>query len=243
MVLGGILYGQKKLPFHYKKFGTKISFEEIDNNNFLYTRENENDSIQKTLLSKVRNVYICPVEPVNLPKEICHNFLIEFEKNVFLNAGMKQKIYLNFPIEIGVFLKNKSNYELIDVFSYNSPKYSLYGDPHSGILCRYYKSPVYHKKSQTDIYKEGILTLNLENSYSESVEINKVLFNALGMKIYFNENSVEMNAKIKIADKTMAETEFVSDVSQKDKQKAIELFATRRLAITTSKAVMMEGLI
>ena len=56
-------------------------------------------------------------------------------------------------------------------------------------------------------YAEGILELTLRNTTSEWVSISKAIFNAYGMKLYY-EDSVFMKAHMDILSKNTAETSF-----------------------------------
>lgn len=234
------MFGKKKIPFQIEKNGTKLQIVSHGEKKFLYQREMNETKIQKTLLTNAEEVLICPIEPVMLPKEISNHLLIELEDPIFLQANLKQKVYLQFPIEIGVFLKHDADPELIDVFSYITPEYSLYGDPRSGVICRYCKSSVYYEKPVTEFLKYGIISVLLENNHSHFVQINQILFNAFGMKIFYDERTIEMKAKMKITDKTMAETDFISRIS--GLKKSQEIITQKKLSISSTKALMLEGI-
>jgi len=61
---------------------------------------------------------------------------IKLKRKIKPNAV--ETIYLKFPIEIGVFAKDGGKVTVVDVFTFDKPKYTLYGNPKSDVVCRWF---------------------------------------------------------------------------------------------------------
>lgn len=110
------MYGYHNAPLKFEYDEFTLSCTNLDGV-FLYKRDNtnDNDNIEKIIHKEDCNLLINPIEPVNLPKKITSLLLIEFTKSIFISPSSIKKIYLTFPIEIGVFISdNKDNYEVLD---------------------------------------------------------------------------------------------------------------------------------
>ncbi len=239
-----MVYGSYKLPFKlsHKKFSIEV--EKLGKNAWTYKRscESYEETIKQISGSSVE-VVVNPVEPVNLPSEITSFLLIELENELVLAPKENTKVFLTFPIEIGIILKQKENYRVLDIFSFLSQKYTLYGSVRTGKVCRYWKSRVYFKRPKTNPLEEGVLELDIKNSTHEWVSISRAVFSAWGMKIFYSKNLVSMRAVMKIINKDVAETSFVEEPLEKGMKKSIEIYMARKIILPfASKFVMEEGL-
>ena len=135
------MYGYYVPPFSVEKEGISISVENTGEQ-WIYRRTLGTDKVEKLILGDGKHLIINPVEPLNTPKEITPNLLIEFEKTLLLAGGAKKKIFLTFPIEIGVFISDKDdkNLQLLDVLSLARQKFTLYGEVSNGVICKHWKS-------------------------------------------------------------------------------------------------------
>src|ERR1035437_5806461 len=91
----------------YSNYNPPFSLEKIEAQ-WIYKRTLGTDLVEKLILEEGKFI-INPVKPLNTPKEITQNLLIEFEKMLFLSAGTRKTIFLTFPIEIGIFISDKGN--------------------------------------------------------------------------------------------------------------------------------------
>ncbi|MGE4494821.1 MAG: DUF432 domain-containing protein, partial [Methanosarcina sp.] len=119
--------------------------------------------MEKLVLGDRKRIIINPVEPLNTPKEITPNLLIEFEKTVLLAGGEKRQIFLTFPVEIGVFISDigDKNPQLIDVLSLSRQKFTLYGEVSNGVVCKHWKSRLYSVSPDLNPLQEGVMELTL----------------------------------------------------------------------------------
>ena len=202
-----------------------------------YLKQKE-ESVEKILASDTGRIIVNPIEPINLPKEVTKYLEIEFEP-VVVEPDSHRKIYIKFPIEIGVFATTKKSINILDIFSLNNPKYSLYGPPYSGVICRWYKSEVFPDIPKTDMLKEGVIELHLHNLTGEWVEIKRVVFESYGMKIYYGD-FVSMVANMRILSKVVAETSFVNRPIKKGMKESLKLHTARRIPVVEKMGFLME---
>ncbi|HWQ44908.1 MAG TPA: DUF432 domain-containing protein [Methanosarcina barkeri] len=202
------MYGYYVPPFSVEKEGISISVENTGEQ-WIYRRTLGKDEVEKLILGDGKHLIINPVEPLNTPKEITPNLLIEFEKTLLLAGGAKRKIFLTFPIEIGVFIsdKDEKNLQLLDVLSLVRQKFTLYGEVSNGVICKHWKSKICSTSPSPSPLQEGVLELTLRNASSDWASISKVVFSAYGMKLYY-DNDVLMKAHMDILNRNTAETSF-----------------------------------
>ncbi|MDD4255448.1 MAG: DUF432 domain-containing protein [Methanofollis sp.] len=231
------VYGTYDLSFRYEKDGLDLSIEPEDGK-YLYRRTLNGQKKTRTILSSGGRLIINPVEPLNLPKEICRNLLVEFEP-LSIEPGAEQTVYLTFPVEIGVFVAGRGNLELLDIFSWNSQKYTLYGSSEKGVIARWWPSTTHSSPPDLDPLKEGLLSLEISNTTREWVKVSKVVLDSFGMKIYYGD-LVSVQAWMRVLSTMVAETGFYDRSAREGQKKAVELFAVRGLAGVERQRFLMD---
>lgn len=225
------MYGHYNPPFSVEQEGIVISVTKIGEQ-WIYRRTLGADNVEKIILGDEKRLIINPVEPLNTPKEITPNLLVEFEKILLLAAGAKRKIFLTFPIEIGVFIADKGdkNLQLLDVLSLVRQKFTLYGEVSNGVICKHWKSQIYSISPSPNPLQEGVIELTLRNASSDWASISKVVFSAYGMKLYY-AGDVFTRARMDILNKNTAETGFeLQYLSGELKSSPLKDFKTRKEA-------------
>ncbi len=246
-------------PFNLEIEDTFITVE-IQDDNLIYRRffreeEKQEDNLivnslfkEKELaeilvLNNESDILINPIEPVNIPKTLTSFLLIEFTCPVMIGPGDRKKIYLTFPVEIGVFVKNKEDeYEIIDMFTFSRVKFTLYGSHTQGLICKHWESDVFTKAPETDILREGYIELDIINDSSTTMEIKQTVFNAYGMKIYYGDDRLTMKASLRIINKLLAETDFSTYPTTSRFKRSMELYTSRKLTLSRTKGIMEFGL-
>ncbi|SDF25896.1 hypothetical protein SAMN04488589_0145 [Methanolobus vulcani] len=230
-------------PFTTEAEDTKIIVEK-QGDDLIYKRLfRGKEEKELVLLNNDGDITINPIEPVNLPEAITSFLLIEFKRSAIIRSGDKKKIYLKFPVEIGVFISDKSgNHEVIDIFTFNKVKYTLYGSHTQGIICRHWESDIYTDEPDTEKLYEGFIELDIANESNHQMEITNAIFNAYGMKIYFGDKRLGMKASMKIINKLLAETDFSTYPTTSRFKRSMELYTARKLAITSTKGIMEFGI-
>jgi hypothetical protein len=235
------MFGCYDIPFELEKEGIALSLEQ-EGKGLVYRSACAGARLEKVLLAETGKVFINPIEPLNKPKELTSNLLIEFEKTLLIEPEATRKIFITYPIEIGVLISTKAAVEVLDIFTLVRQKLTLYGDPRSGVICKYWMSNVYSSVPSINPLHEGIIELSITNTTKEWVTVTKAIFNAYGMKIYYRDDLVAMKASMKIMHGSIAETDFVDAPLESGMNKSLELYNVRKLAVTTTKFIMEAGL-
>jgi hypothetical protein len=235
------MFGIHDLPLYLEQNGISLSAE-LKRKNILYQRKYLDDNVNKIIMADHEKLLINPVEPVNTPKKLSSHLFIDFENILIVKPKETRKIYLTFPIEIGVYIFAKGNTPILDIFALTKQKFVLYGDPRNGVLCKYWKSPILDEKTLPNPIQEGIMELTLSNQGTEWVEVKKAIFNAYGMKLYYHNQIVSMKASMKLKGANLAETDFENRPLEKNMQKSLEIYTHRMLSVSLDKFVMEFGL-
>lgn len=236
------MLGSYRSPFNIEIEGVSLSVEKHEDS-LIYRRWGNLGSTERLLLKGPCNFLLNPIEPVNMPKRLTHFLLVNFKQTLIIEPGTTKKVYITFPIELGVFVsQGREDFEIIDIFSFARLKYTLYGAPSNGIICRYWESDVSLSPPDTDPWHTGYIDLRIVNDTEHMAEISKSLFNAYAMKIYYEENKVVMKAVMKVQSRKLAETEFIHCPGKGRFKKAMELYVSSKLRVSGSKCVMEYGL-
>jgi hypothetical protein len=233
-----MIYGEHR-TFSYNSEELKINISEAKEA-YIYRRECNNEKVERLISSKSSRVIVAPVEPVNKPAEVTNYLEIDFSRSVFIEPQGRNKVFLKFPIEICVFLSDNKKISVLDVFTLTKPKYTLYGTPRTGIICRWYKSDVYTSIPEIDPLREGVIELEIKNELNEWVEVAKIVFDAYDMKIYYNGGMVSMRGEMRIISKVAAETKFNDEPLMGEQKRSIDLYTAKALPMIERKGFFME---
>ncbi len=233
------MFGVVKGPFRETFGNTEVVFKPTQNKAF-YRRTNPDEEVKKWLFMKKGNIVIQPVEPLSVPKNVAKHLLIEFEEPIFIEPKVTGRFYLKFPIDIGVFASVNKKYRPFDVFTGGAPKYTLYGNPKTGVICRHHKTPVSLTKPTFEPMLEGIMSLKISNKDDECAEINKAVFCGYTMKMYYKGDLVTINATMDIVNQGLAQTGFVKQ-RIKGFNSGVELILASKLQRITPLYSMEEG--
>jgi len=232
------VFGQYERGFSYTDPEINIR---IDDTGTLpeYQRECGESVIKKYLAAGYDAIHVHPVEPVNLPQEITHYLEISFPPIVLPPAANK-KIYLTFPVEIGVFFEQHKEMNLLDIFSLVPTKFSLYGLPSTGIITRWYQSGIFSDIPKTDMHREGVLELTLINFSAATADVSRAVFDSYGMQLFYGDR-VSMTATMEIVSPLIASTTFTGIPPEGCPNRSIDLYTARKFAIGPQKSFFMES--
>lgn len=236
-----IMFGSYDIPLKIEHGMFSISIEKAGKL-YYYKREAFYGTEEKVLLFDDAKIILNPIEPVNRPKEITSFLLIEFENPFVVGPGTSKPVYVKFPVEMGIFISNYKKFEILDVLSLVKQKFTLYGDPARGMICKYWKSVVYPDIPEADPMMEGIMEIKIENMTSRWIELTKAVFNAYDMRIYYNQDMVSMRSRMKITGEQIAETIFYDSPLSNDMKKSIERYTAGKVSVMGPKFVMEGGL-
>jgi hypothetical protein len=235
------MFGSYEVPLSITQEKIALSIKK-EEETLRYKRECNGEKVEKVLLTDGGKILVNPVEPVNKPKELTPYLFIELGSLVVVEPKSTQTVFLKFPIEIGIFISKNENFEVLDILSLMKQKFTLYGDPRNGFICRYFKSEVHSTLPRVDPICEGVLELTMTNTTPNWVDVTKAIFNAYGMKIYYNDHMVSMKANMKIRGNQIAENDFVDAPLEPDMKKSLELYTARKLLVTGTKFTMELGI-
>ena len=236
------MYGSYSLPATIESDGISVAVER-QGSALAYRRAIGGDRAEKLLLgSGTGTIVVNPVEPLNLPQELTPYLYLDFQRPVALAAKACRTVYATFPVEIGIFLQEHGEFEILDVVSLARQKYTLYGDPRNGILCRYWSTPVETEAPAPHRLREGVFELKLANATGSWVEVTKAVFSAYGMKIFYNDLFVGMRGEMEVTGASTAQTDIKDSFPGHDMRKSLELYTARKLVVLFPKFVMADGI-
>ena len=228
------------------EFGVTLDFDGVkiesfqENGLYIYRRQSQEQEVRK-VISFASRLLVNPTEPVRLPKEVTHYLLIELQEPVLLAPGHELTFYATFPVEFGIYVAGRKNVELIDAFTLTNPKYTLYGTPKDGVICKWWSSGVHSSIPEVDPKVEGVMKIDIKNICDDWVEVRNLVFDAYHMKIYYGDYA-SMHAAVKVINTKVAETSFMERPIAAGLKKAVEVFSPGKLAAMRKAFVMEWGL-
>jgi len=235
------MFGTHDIPVEFREGEISVSLHR-EQDVLIYHRECLGDACDKRMFSKAEKILMVPTEPVTQPKAITPYLFIKFDKTLLLEPESNARIYVTFPVEIGVFASGGGKPQFIDGFTLAEKKFTLYGEPSTGKICRYWNSDVHTTIPDVDGLREGIMELNIQNTDTDWVEVKKAVFNAYGIKIYYDPGMVSMKSTMKLRPGDTAETSFESSPIKAGMKKSVERYALKKISVATGKFVMEHGL-
>ena len=220
------MFGEFSPPYTFERDGLSLSLE-MREGHYQYTRNLAGELSEKAISVGLSRLLVHPVEPFNTgPARVAH-LELEFPP-LILEAGATETFFLTFPIEVGVFVEGLRETEILDMFSVERPKYSLYGSPHRGIITRFARSGRHRDIPPVDGGREGVLKLAIRNSLSEWTPVSRLVMNEAEIHLYVSEFAAMM-AMMRITGKEMAEVTGVDRALKGGMSRAHDLFTARRI--------------
>lgn len=187
---------------------TEIKIQRVGENAFSYFRkDSEEKIIEKMIPSKSNDlkIEIAPIRPLNYPARRTGYVFLKFDKEIYLSENSAASIFVHCPIEIGLFLIHDSHRESLDWFTCNplNSRFGLYGQPDTGILCKYSKVSLATDFSDSIPYVEGVMKIIIENNLKTGQTVSKVIFPITDNSIFY-ENSKSIIDGIKVTLKKRA---------------------------------------
>jgi len=232
------VYGSSQYPFN-RQFGPVSVSIEPSGNFSLYRRVQPGRTVEKVIGNREGTVVVNPVEPVHLPGEVTGMLELHFTP-ISLEPESSCKIYLKFPVEIGVFLQGRGDgFDVLDIFSLARPRFSLYGTPERGLITRHADTRVYDQVPATDPLEEGVMALSVKNSSRSWVEVSRAVFDHRNMHLYHGE-MVAMTAQMEVFSREVAETRILARAPAEGMQASVRLFSAGKSFIPEIPLFLME---
>jgi len=236
------MFGSYQVPLEIIEDDLSVSITK-ERGNLIYRRDCFGDSTQKRILGADAKILINPIEPLTLPKRITDRLFIEFKEELVVKPDSSEQIFLKFPLEIGIFISSDNeDFKILDVVSLTKQKYTLYGDPKNGMICKYWMSDIYSSIPDADHLLEGILKLNIKNSTNNWLDVNKVVLHGNIMKIYYNSYMVSMALDMNIIGSDIAEISSLKTPLKGEMNRSRECFVPRTIPGVPIKFTMGWGI-
>lgn len=182
-----------------------LRIEKIGENVFSYTRKDSEDNIiEKVIPTKSHDLTIelTPIRPLNFPAKRTNYLYLDLETPVFLSKDATATVFIQCPIEIGVFLLHDGHKDSLDWVTCDpiNSRFSLYGPPESGTLCKYAKCKVVESYEDSIPFVNAVLKVNLKNELDIGHSISSVIFPISGNSIYYKNSQAiidSLNAVLK----------------------------------------------
>ncbi|MDD1659454.1 MAG: DUF432 domain-containing protein [Methanomicrobiales archaeon] len=241
------MFGEFSPPYTFEMDGLSL-FLEMKEGHYLYRRDLAGNQVEKAISVGLSRLLVHPVEPFYTGSETAGHLELEFPP-LIIEAGATETIFLTFPVEIGIFVEGLRETEILDVFSVNRPKYSLYGSPHRGIITRFARSARHREPPTVDGTREGVLKLAIRNSLSEWTRVSRVVMDEAEIHLYVAEFAA-MLAMMRITGREAAEVTGVDRPLKGGMRRAHDFFTAKKiLRLGTSprfpgverKGFLMEG--
>jgi hypothetical protein len=234
-------YGYYLFSPFYKNESFELIFQKL-NSFYQYQRDVANLDSSKQIISipEITKIYVQPSEPFAQGLDTTF-LLLKLREPLHLLPESSLNGYVSFPLSLSLFVSDKEDkIHHIDTFSILKPKLALYGNPHNGIICRYWETSFSSEIPDEKLFSTGILELNINNPTSSKVEVSQLVLNFSYMEIYFKPTTCKTSARVKIISDKFAETEFITPSGLDGYEKSIDLIPTKIL--TSSKYLMEFGL-
>ena len=238
-----LFYDKYKIPCNIEHEALSISVVQ-EGESLRYHRECAIETTEKMLMARSGSIFFNPVEPVNKPKEITPFFHVQFEQSLTIKPRETHEIMVTFPVEIAcIFIAEDQSFTVIDIFALTNQKYTLYGTPKSGMICRDWESRVYTTAPPSpDPLREGVMRLSVRNTTPRWVEVTQSVFSANEMKIFYDRSTVCTEAYMKVLSETTAETGFSNTPPENHLKRSVELLASKKAIMTGTKLLMEDGI-
>ena len=175
----------------------EIIITKMSDSSIQYSRQNNSGKKLKKIIN-VQNLKdpefeLCPVFPIHTPAQKTRDFVfLRMKNNYQIGAKSSSIIDLQFPIEIGFFIKRNDNIkERIDVIACEPKhaRFALYGDPQKGTLCKFANVDLANDQNTTKyVYSE--ISVSIHNELPKEISIGKFVFPISYNKMYYDESHV-----------------------------------------------------
>ena len=180
-----------------------IAIKRIDRHTFSYFREDiQGNTTEKIIPIDTDNlgVEVAPIRPLNYPARRGNHVFLQFDKEVYLRDKSIINIFVECPIEIGVFLVHGSNRDSLDCITCDpaNSRFALHGSTDTGFLCKYADTVVRTSESfDNTAYLKAVMRITMENQLNSDQVVSKVVFPVTDNSIYY-KNSESVIDSIKV---------------------------------------------
>ena len=174
---------------------TKIKITKIFDSSIRYIRKSNSPDKKLEKIIAIQNTnpefVLCPVFPIHTPVQKTRDFVFLRLKNSYqMGARSSSTLSLQFPIEIGFFIKRNEVLERIDAFTCEpkNARFALYGNPQKGDLCKFAKVDLANEQNITR-YAYSKISVSIQNELSKEISIGKFVFPISYSKMHYDKSN------------------------------------------------------
>ena len=174
---------------------TEITIEKKEDRFSYYRKNSENKELKKSIPGKKDKIRIeiAPILPLNLPAKKTNELMfLRLEESIFVKKNSTASIFVQFPVEIGVFVVNSDNSkDFFDCFTCEPmhSRFALYGTPENGKLCMYGKVALLEESEKPEPYIFAKMKVTITNKLNKGASVGKLVFPLTHHNIYYRDNT------------------------------------------------------
>lgn len=188
-------YGMHEIQDYTELFFpcVEVRIEKLAPKAFSYTRKDAEGNIIEKIIpnkSETLSIEVSPIRPLNHPARRTNYVFLKFEKEVFLSQGTAAEIYVQCPIEMGIFIADGDKRNSLDWFTcdpYHS-RFGLYGAVDTGVLSKYYQSQIVESQTDSNTYINCVMKITMENLLDGGYTVDKAVFPITDHNLYYKDN-------------------------------------------------------
>jgi hypothetical protein len=226
LIGSSLVFGEFSAPYRYEGGGLSLSLE-MREGHYEYRRELAGEQVVKSISVGLSRLLVHPLNPFPLDFNAASHLEVEFPP-LIMEAGATETIYLTFPIEVGVFVEGLRETEVLDIFSADPPKFSLYGPPRRGVITRFARSRRQREIPAVDGLRDGILKLSIQNTLNEWAGVSRVVMHEADIHLSMGEFA-GMVAMMRITGRGVAEVQGIDRPLKGGMRRAHDLFTAKRI--------------
>jgi hypothetical protein len=220
------VFGEFPPPYRFERDDLSLSLE-MREGHYQYRRDLAGSRVGKDISAGLSRLLVHPVEPFYSGPETAGHLEIEFPA-LIIEPEATETIFLTFPVEIGVFVEGIRTTEILDAFSWDPPKYSLYGSPHRGFVTRFAWSDRYREPPTVDGARKGVLKLTIRNMVPDWAKVSRVVMDSPEMHLY-SSDFAGLVAVMRIVGREAAEITGIDRPLKGGMNRARDFFTERRI--------------
>ena len=162
------------------------------------------DNKSETIMLNINRddiIYLRPEPPSGLKVNV-NKVMVLITGGIIIPPTRSLTLDLKIPVDVGIYLGNT----LVLKTPLSRVKYSLYGPPNIGVLCRYVNGKIL---STSTPETTGIIRIDVNNLSSENIKLNKLVLPSEGLGVYIAEDGklVFNRVRVRVHDSIKAEVE------------------------------------
>jgi hypothetical protein len=220
------VFGEFSPPYRFERDRLSLSLD-MKEGHYQYRRDLAGDRVEKAISVGLSRLLVHPVEPFYTGSETAGHLELEFPP-LIIEPGATETIFLTFPVEIGIFVEGIRDTEVLDAFSVEPPKYSLYGSTHRGVITRFARTGRHRELPAVDGAREGVLKLSIRNMLSEWAKVSRVVLDSPEMHLY-SSDFAGLVAVMRITGREVAEVNGIDRALKGGMGRAHDFFTARRI--------------